>query len=79
MIQSHIIYIIITCSFNVREYIRLLFANMFVKINRAISSIITFKRVELKYNLKNLNEHELISNNLKNKRTIRKQNHRLQP
>ena len=51
--------------------------NKLVKINRAdlklISNIIIFKRAELEHSLKNLNKHEPISNNLKNKRTIRKQ------
>ena len=64
-----------TCSFIVCEHVRLLFTNKLVKINRTdlkpISSIITFKRAELEHSLKNLNEHEPISNNLKNKRIIR--------
>ena len=65
-----------TCSLIVREHVRLLFTNKLVKINRAdlkpILSIITFKRAEFEHSLKNLNEHEPISNNLKNKWTIRK-------
>ena len=78
-----------TYSLIVREHIRLLFTNKLVKINRAdlkpISNIIIFKRAELEHSLKNLNEHESISNNLKNKRTIREQSQtrlgsdRLQP
>ena len=79
----------LTCSFIVRERVRLLFTNKLVKINRVdlkpISSIITFKRAELEHSLKNLNEHEPLSNNLKNKRTICEQSQtrldsdRLQP